>query len=141
MQLFNKNIKIHRGETFSLQFSIRTENGAPYIISDEIANPYVLLSISDSLHAERGRYVKNYWLSLKNVLRFELTRPLNIKDIKNNSGLTSGPKYDSMRAIAAAFIADGQISGYVNHTNVVIKPQYCVFYSKDDGYCYYDTTK
>lgn len=139
MQLFNKNIKIHRGETFSLKFSIRTEDGAPYIISDEFTNPYFLLSISDSMYAEPKRFIKNYWLSLDNIPRFELTRPIDIKSIKYGTANTVS-KYNTLGHIGDSFDEYGYISGYLNGEHVVIYPKF-VFYNKDEGYAYWDGEK
>lgn len=137
MQLFNKNIKIHRGETFSLQFNIRTEDGAPYIISSEFNNPYFLLSISDSIHFEPDRYVKNYWLSLNNIPRFELTRPLELSSIKNGVG-NSTPKYNSFVELKNDFVDFGKITGYLNNELVEISQGYCIFYSQSEGYKYWN---
>lgn len=74
-------IKAYRGETFTIDKVIRNLDGSPYIISNELQNPYFLLSVSNSEYAQDNRFSRNYWLSLENFPRFTLTQPLSSKDI------------------------------------------------------------
>lgn len=140
MELFNKNIKMHKGETFSIKFTIRTENNEPYIIYYKIDNPYFLLSISDSAYEQSEGFVRNYWLSLENVPKFELTRPFNISDLKNSS-YTDQPKYTDWNEVENSFKTSEKttITGYYNGESVEISPEFAVFYLDGKGYKYYDS--
>lgn len=75
-------IKAHRGETFTIDKVFRNKDGSPYIISNAIKNPYLLLSVADSEYAETNRFFRNYWLDLKDFPRFTLTQPLSSEYIQ-----------------------------------------------------------
>ena len=39
MKVFNNEITIHRGETFSMDKVIQNKDGSPYIVSNRLVNP------------------------------------------------------------------------------------------------------
>lgn len=82
MKTFNNEIVIQQGESFTIDKYIENIDGSPYIISNQLKNPYFLLTVSTSKYAQSNRYVKNYWLSLKDFPRFYLTKPIDLTSIK-----------------------------------------------------------
>ena len=91
MKTYNNEISIQRGETFTMSKILQNKDGSPYIISSELNNPFFLLTIASSSYAQKGRYIKNYWLDLKDFPRFLYTTPVNIRDYNSNGfdGITS----------------------------------------------------
>ena len=82
MKTLNNEITVHREETFTMEKIVQNKDGSPYIISNKLNNPYWLLSISTTRYEQENRYVKNYWLSLKDHPRFTNTRAVNLKSLK-----------------------------------------------------------
>ena len=83
METFKHSIKAYRGESFTIDKTIRNNDGSPYIISNELQNPYFLLSVSNTKYSQENRFVRNYWLSLEDFPRFTLTTPINSEDVEN----------------------------------------------------------
>lgn len=85
MQLRGKEIIVHRGETFTLDMSIKNRDGTPFIIDKELSNCYLLFSISSSKYTQSNRYLKNWWLDLANVPKFNSTIPVKIAEFTYNN--------------------------------------------------------
>lgn len=137
MKTFNNEIVIHQGESFTIDKLIENIDGSPYIISNKLANPYFLLTVSTSKYAQSNRYVKNYWLDLKNFPRFLSTQPINLSSIKTAA--------DSNDSIYTDF-PDSLPKGYINGLYVEFdKADDAVFYLTDEhgkrAYKYYCTEK
>lgn len=64
MKVFNNEITIHRGETFSMDKVVQNKDGSPYIVSNKLANPCVLIAVSTTRYAQDERYKLNKWLRL-----------------------------------------------------------------------------
>ena len=79
MRTNNNELIVHRGETFTIDKFIQNRDGSPYIVSSQLNNLYWVLSVSSTLYDQRNRYVKNWWLSLKDTKKFFLTVPINIR--------------------------------------------------------------
>lgn len=98
METNRHSIKAYRGETFTVDKVLRNKDGSPYIISNELPNPYLLLSVSSSEYAQKDRIIRNYWLSLENFPRFTLTQPINSSEI---SGWSSTAKFPSTQVVVS----------------------------------------
>lgn len=89
MQIYNNEIVIHRGEAFTISKRILNRNGSPYIVSNQLAHPYWVVSVASARYAQADRYVYNAWLSLDdsayNLPRFKYTRPVRLKDISGDN--------------------------------------------------------
>ena len=85
MQIHKNEITVYRNETFTMNKVIKNRDDSPYIVSSKLNNPYFLITVSDSIYKQDNRYVHNKWLSLANELRFEITRPVNIKELGYSS--------------------------------------------------------
>lgn len=59
------NIVITRGESFSVDKRIVNEDGSPYIVSNAMKNPHLLLTISSSKYNQKGRQIFRVWFPIK----------------------------------------------------------------------------
>lgn len=78
MRLRGNEMICHRGETFTIDRSIRNRDGSPFIVSSEYDNPYLLITVSSTRYDVPNRYCANWWLDLTNLPRFLYTRPKQI---------------------------------------------------------------
>lgn len=131
MQLHGNEITIHQGEAFTFHRILKNRDGTPYIISDELVNAHFLLTITNTLYAQSGRYLKKYWLKISdNLPTFDLTVPLHIKNLKNAAGETLYNTLDSITSFP--------ITCYINGEYVSVGDRYAVFYDDDKKYKYWD---
>ena len=121
MKTHGNEITIHRGESFTIDKFIVNKDGSPYIVSNQLMNPHLRISISDSLYEQEGRYVSNYFLNLSKLPRFESTIPVDIRSFKSSVGGSS--LYESLDTMS------GLPSGYVGN--------YLVTYTSDDDALFY----
>lgn len=85
MRLNGREITIHTGESFGLNFELRNRDGSPYIISSSLNNPYYLLSISNTKFKQNERYVVNHWaITPQWSPRFIVTRAVDVTDPNYN---------------------------------------------------------
>ena len=67
------DLYVRRNETFTIDRTIVNKDGSPYIISSEFTNPYYLFTITSERYSTADRYVANFWINLKDVVRFNET--------------------------------------------------------------------
>lgn len=91
MILYNNEITIHRGESFTLERSVVNRDGSPYIVSSSEKNPYLAITITATRYDQLGRYKRTWWISLKDFPRFKYTK---VKDIANYDSQASDAAYD-----------------------------------------------
>lgn len=145
MKVFNNEITIHRGETFSMDKVIQNKDGSPYIVSNQLTNPCVLIAVSTTRYAQEERYKLNKWLPLTNKL-FKSTEPFDLKSLMTApNGTTS--KYPNGFADITARTTEGEHApyvayGYIGDDLVTCDYDDCVFYVEDDegirDYRYWD---
>lgn len=82
MQVFNNTLKVSRNESFTLDYELRNPDGSPYIISSQLAHPYMLITVANSRYSQNNRYVLNTWLDFKNELRFDSTNAISYADAR-----------------------------------------------------------
>lgn len=97
METNRHTIKAHRGETFTIDKVIQNKDGTPYIINNELQNPYLLITVSDNEHGDNRGFNRNYWLDLKNYPKFVLTQPLDSNEI---AGWTGSNTFPTVQAIS-----------------------------------------
>lgn len=131
MKTFNNEIIVHRNETFTIDKLVQNKDGSPYIVSKRLNNPYFLLTVSTTRYDQLDRYIKNYWLSLNNMPRFNSTRLFNLHDIKTTA-TGDIAKYQTFESQPRLPIGvDGKyyiMSGYVDGEYVYIDYDDFVFY-------------
>lgn len=145
MKVFNNEITIHRGETFSMDKVIQNKDGSPYIVSRRLKNPCVLVSVSTTRYAQDERYKLNKWLRLTNKL-FDSTEPFDLKSLTTEPNGTT-PKYPNGFSDIKTYTTEGEYApyvayGYIGGNLVICDYNDCVFYVEDNegvrDYRYWD---
>lgn len=138
MRLLGTDIYAQRNETFAIDFTVKNADGTPYIVSSQLINPYILLSISSANFKQTNRYVKNYWLDLTNYPRFYSTLPFDLTSLKTTSG-GSTSRYTSFAdatyvdeiTIGGIIYSDVVAYGYVGTELKVFHTGDAVFYCEN----------
>ena len=78
MILKGNEMTVFRGETFTMDRTVRNRDGSPFIVSDKYNNPYVLITVASSTLGRHDVYKANWWLSLEDLPTFGYTRPWEI---------------------------------------------------------------
>lgn len=143
MQTYKNEIKVYRGETFTVDKILQNRDGTPYIISSALQNPYILISVSNTQYAQENRYVKNYWLSLENFPRFESTHVFDIKELKLGAD-SEDVAYDTFEELSEDALENfeeiGQaiVQGYLNGKYVSIDLAGFAVLTDGTSYKYWD---
>lgn len=140
MRVFNNELEVHRGETFTLDRIIQNKDGSPYVVSSELNNPYILISVSTTRYEQADRYLINYWLDLSNILKFKSTQVFDLKSLKVSADSTVS-KYNSFNDITERTTDDEGLSyiasGYLDGKLVYMDYDDCVFSLYENGKTYY----
>lgn len=81
MKVSNNEITIQRGESFSFDKIIQNRDGSPYIVSKELRNPHILISVSSTKFEQNNRYLNNFYLPIPISGRFSHTTPIPLTEI------------------------------------------------------------
>lgn len=73
----NNEIIIQRGESFTIDKSVRNRDGSPYIVSSQYDNPYILITVASNRHDYEYNAI-NWWLDLSTLPKFLNTQPKKI---------------------------------------------------------------
>ena len=66
MRMIGNEVHIQRGETWSLDFSVRNKDGHPYPILKNWDTPYIAITVTAALYEQEGDYRETHWLDLSN---------------------------------------------------------------------------
>lgn len=66
METVGLKIYITRGESFTVDFSVKDKTGRPYIVLNKIQNPYLKITVASDKYNSSNNYVKTWWLDLAN---------------------------------------------------------------------------
>ena len=135
MKSYNNEMEISRNETFSIDKIIRRQDGSPFIVSNELYNPYFLVSVSSTTYEQKDRKVYNKWLNLKDFPKFTETVPINLKSLLN---VPNGvPQYESFDDITDIIEVEGVPNiiahGFIGNKHIFYEPQDAVFYIEDEN--------
>lgn len=121
METNRHSIRAHVGETFTMDKVVRNRDGSPYIINNELQNPYILLTVSDNEYGQFNGFYRNYWLRLNDYPRFTLTQPLHYSKIEGwGSSADPFPEYQTLSTsnlftfITTNFSSAGGVIGNTN---------------------------
>lgn len=134
MKTFNNELVIHRGETFSMDKVVQNKDGSPYIVSNKLQNPYVLVSVSTTRYDQNKRYLLNQWLPLSDKVRFSITEPIDLLSFKTEANGTVS-KYTSFDDVKRELVSDNEnciVSGYIGDRFVYYDYDDCVLYLQDE---------
>ena len=124
MQVYNHELQIRRGETFTIDKILQNRDGSPYIISSKLKNPHFLITVSSALYDKDDRYSVNAWCPIR-LPRFHTTQPVSIHSFKDESGNQIYDSFDTMTGLP---------QGYVNGFNVAYEMDDALFYQvNSDG--------
>ena len=137
MKTFNNEIHVHKGEAFCIDKLIENKDGSPYIISNQLSNPYFVISVSTTRYTQQNRYIKQYWLSLANFPRFYSTKAINIRELymSNEEGATPCNSFDDIILNTTETSSDGKlyvIEAYLNGKYTMFLRDDAVFYLEDE---------
>lgn len=137
MKTFNNELVIHRGETFSMDKVVQNKDGSPYIVSNKLKNPYVLVAVSTTRYDQNKRYLLNQWLPLSDKARFSITDPIDLTSFKTDvNGIVS--KYTSFddvnirKPVLGSGGKDCIVSGYIGDRFVFYDYDDCVLYLENE---------
>lgn len=137
MKTFNNELVIHRGETFSMDKVVQNKDGSPYIVSNKLRNPYVLVAVSTTRYEQNKRYLLNLWLPLTDNVRFSITDPIDLTSFKTEAnGIVS--KYTSFDDVNKREPVPGSggknciVSGYIGDRFVFYDYDDCVLYLENE---------
>ena len=105
-------IFITRGESFSIDKIVLNQNGDPFIISNQLKNPYFLIKISQSKFAQQDNYYLNVWLKIPKTRCFYSTNCIKIQTF--DVAPTSSPNsvdmgnHDDQSNYAVYYIVDDE---------------------------------
>lgn len=80
MRVSGNNIMIHTGESFTIDKYFVNKDGSPYVISNKLKNPYILISVCSNSYNTRNNYKYNQWCDVSNFYRFASTQAYQLDD-------------------------------------------------------------
>ena len=137
MKTFNNELVIHRGETFSMDKVVQNKDGSPYIVSNKLKNPYVLVAVSTTRYDQNKRYLLNQWLPLSDKARFSITDPIDLTSFKTDvngtvSKYTSFDDVNIRKPVLGSGGKDCIVSGYIGDRFVFYDYDDCVLYLENE---------
>lgn len=64
MKILGNEVHIQRGETWSLDFTVKSSEGHPLVILKNWPNPYLAISVATGIYEQPDDYRETYWLDL-----------------------------------------------------------------------------
>ena len=121
------DIYCERGETFTIGFDVRGNDGAPYVLSSQLegngCKAYLLLTVASSANVtESERKVYNFWGDTSNIDKFYTTKPLMRDDV----GAVGASASAAWTAINSEHITDDERAKGITPAN------YAIYYKEDD---------
>ena len=121
------DIYCERGETFTIGFDVRGNDGAPYVLSSQLEGngfkAYLLLTVASSANVtESERKVYNFWGDTSNIDKFYTTKPLMRTDVDNAGESASA----AWTAINSELITDDEKAKGITPAN------YAIYYKEDN---------
>lgn len=120
------DIYCERGETFTIGFDVRGNDGAPYVLSSQLEGDglkaYLLLTVASSANVtESERKVYNFWGDTSKIDKFYTTKPLMRDDV--------GAVGDSA---SAAWTAINSLITDAEEAKGVTPANYAIYYKEDN---------
>ena len=131
MQVFKNELRVYRGESFTVDKLLQNRDGTPYVISSALNNPFFLLSVSNTQYAQENRYIKNYWLNLDSFPRFESTQVFDVRS------LTSAANGGYIMYRDFSDVDDGVLHGYLGSVYVEVGLEGYAVCTDGTGYKYW----
>lgn len=116
MKVYNHELTIRRNETFTIDKTLENKDGSPFILSNQLKNPYFVVTVCSSLYNQSNVYKYNKWLPVR-VPRFYTTVPVNLADFKGMAGETK--YYRGFNHLISSNGKGWLPSGYINGVEVI----------------------
>ena len=79
MRVYADRIQVERGEEWTYDVYFQNRDGSPYIVSNQLTNPYILVTIASSKYTQNGRYIANFWNNVTEAYHtFYCTQPIEL---------------------------------------------------------------
>ena len=79
MRVYADRIQVERGEEWTYDVYFKNRDGSPYIVSNQLTNPYILVTIASSKYTQNGRYIANFWNKVTEAYHtFYCTQPIEL---------------------------------------------------------------
>lgn len=79
MRVYADRIQVERGEEWTYDVYFQNRDGSPYIVSNQLTNPYILVTIASSKYTQNGRYIANFWNKVTEAYHtFYCTQPIEL---------------------------------------------------------------
>ena len=130
MKTLGKTIIVRRGETFVLSRKVFKADGSPFVLSNSIVNPYLIITVSSNTYHINGGYKMNYWLDLSKYPKFDSVTPVvitstELSENKLPDGYTADEQLDCWQAIF--YVVSSTQRDYYYYTNGQYKSYSFVF--------------
>ena len=82
MEFLGNKVIMQQGEDFVIDSLISQSSSEyiPYVVSKQLDNPHLVLTVASTKFDKTDRYVESWWQDLTNEPRFNYTRPFGIID-------------------------------------------------------------
>lgn len=120
------DIYCERGETFTIGFEVKGNDGAPYVLSSQLEGDgrkaYLLLTVASSANmTESERKVYNFWGDTSQIDKFYTTKPVKRTDV-GAAGASASSAWTAMNSL----ITDAEKAKGVTPAN------YAIYYKEDN---------
>lgn len=124
METVGLKIYITRGESFSIDFSVKDKTGRPYVVLNKIQNPYLKITVTNYKYNASKNYVKSWWLDLTNgynengehilLPRFSSVEPKEVNSISEVGNADTDTEHYLYRVIGdnKYYYNDGEVKEY-----------------------------
>lgn len=82
MRIYADRIQIERAEAWTYDVLFQNRDGSPFIISNQLDNPYIVVTVASSRYDQQNRYIANFWCDVKKRYpTFYCTQPIQIEAV------------------------------------------------------------
>lgn len=122
MRVNGNELIVHRNETFTIDKVLLAKDGAPFIVSSRLENPYICITVASSRYDQYGKYEHTWWLDqslgyntngdlIVPLVRFNSTSPIHLTgdswDVPLPTNPDTGELYDEFEALWYINLPDG----------------------------------
>lgn len=124
MKTVGLKIYITRGESFSIDFSVKDKTGRPYVVLNKIQNPYLKITVASDKYSASKTYIKTWWLDLTNgynengehilLPKFSSVEPKEVNSINEVGNADTDTEHYLYRVIGdnKYYYNDGEVKEY-----------------------------
>lgn len=81
MKTYADRIQVERGEAWTYDVYFQNRDGSPFVVSSELQNAQILVTVASSKYTQDGRYIANFWCDVASAFpTFYSTQTTTIVD-------------------------------------------------------------